>query len=129
MPGAVGPESVLAPGRGRRRCGPSCQFARGGGRATGFDDTDPGRRTVPRPTTVRQPYAEMGRMAVSRLMRAAGAPQCEHSAMELATHLVLRDSTGPASRVRPLPRPAAGSGCLDETNDGAGPWPRACRVR
>ncbi|MET7496583.1 substrate-binding domain-containing protein [Streptomyces sp900116325] len=47
---------------------------------TGFDGTDPGRGAVPRLTTVGQPPAEMGRMAVPRLMRAAGAPHCGHSA-------------------------------------------------
>ncbi|MDX6355742.1 MAG: LacI family transcriptional regulator, partial [Streptomyces sp.] len=36
---------------------------------TGFDDIDLSRSTIPRLTTVRQPLEEMGRMAVSLLMR------------------------------------------------------------
>ncbi|WP_327122887.1 substrate-binding domain-containing protein [Streptomyces sp. NBC_01727] len=96
---------------------------------TGFDDTDPGRSTVPRPPTARQPSAEVGRMAVPVLMRLLERHTVETPRVRLVTHLVLRDSMEPAPRVRPLPRPAAESGCLDGTKDGAGPWPRACRVR
>ncbi|MFE4923628.1 LacI family DNA-binding transcriptional regulator [Streptomyces sp. NPDC056661] len=88
---------------------------------TGFDDTDLGRSTVPRLTTVRQPLEEMGRMAVSLLMRLLERHTVDTLHVELATHLVPRESTGPAPRVRPRPRPAAVSRCLDETNDPAGP--------
>ncbi|MFF1835536.1 LacI family DNA-binding transcriptional regulator [Streptomyces sp. NPDC058231] len=68
---------------------------------TGFDDTDLGRSTVPRLTTVRQPLEEMGRMAVSLLMRLLEQHTVDTLHVELATQLVLRESTGPAPRVRP----------------------------
>ncbi|MFF0288663.1 hypothetical protein [Streptomyces sp. NPDC005262] len=41
-------------------------------------------------------------MAVSRLMRLLERHTVGNPHKELATHLVLRGSTGPASRVRPL---------------------------
>lgn len=66
---------------------------------TGFDDTDLGRSTVPRLTTVRQPLEEMGRMAVSLLTRLLERHTVDTLHVELATHLVLRESTGPAPRV------------------------------
>lgn len=66
---------------------------------TGFDDTDLGRSTVPRLTTVRQPLAETGRMAVSLLMRLLEHHIADTLHVELATHVVPRESTGPAPRV------------------------------
>ncbi|MEU1471877.1 LacI family DNA-binding transcriptional regulator [Streptomyces sp. NPDC005761] len=63
---------------------------------TGFDDTDLGRSTVPRLTTVRQPVEELGRMAVSLLMRLLDGHPVGTPRVELATQLVVRDSTGPA---------------------------------
>lgn len=63
---------------------------------TGFDDIDLSRSTVPRLTTVRQPLEEMGRMAVSLLMRLLDRHTVDTLHVELATHLVLRGSTGPA---------------------------------
>ncbi|WP_328911774.1 MULTISPECIES: LacI family DNA-binding transcriptional regulator [unclassified Streptomyces] len=65
---------------------------------TGFDDIDLSRSTVPRLTTVRQPLEEMGRMAVSLLMRLLDRHTVDTLHVELATHLVLRGSTGPAPR-------------------------------
>ncbi|WP_328581087.1 LacI family DNA-binding transcriptional regulator [Streptomyces sp. NBC_00370] len=65
---------------------------------TGFDDTDLSRSTVPRLTTVGQPLEEMGRMAVSLLMRLLDRHTVDTLHVELATHLVLRESTGPAPR-------------------------------
>lgn len=62
---------------------------------TGFDDIDLSRSTVPRLTTVRQPLEEMGRMAVSLLMRLLDRHTVETLHVELATQLVLRGSTGP----------------------------------
>jgi LacI family transcriptional regulator len=47
-------------------------------------------------TTVRQPLAEMGRMAVSLLIRLLEGHQVEARHVELATDLVVRSSTGPA---------------------------------
>lgn len=63
---------------------------------TGFDDIDLSRSTVPRLTTVRQPLEEMGRMAVSLLMRLLDRHTVDTLHVELATQLVLRESTGPA---------------------------------
>jgi LacI family transcriptional regulator len=65
---------------------------------TGFDDIDLSRSTVPRLTTVRQPLEEMGRMAVSLLMRLLDRHTVDTLHVELATQLVLRGSTGPAPR-------------------------------
>ncbi|QMU75653.1 LacI family transcriptional regulator [Streptacidiphilus sp. PB12-B1b] len=62
---------------------------------TGFDDSDLSRSTLPTLTTVRQPLEEMGRMAVSLLVRLLDAHTVDTLHVELATHLVARDSTGP----------------------------------
>jgi DNA-binding LacI/PurR family transcriptional regulator len=50
-------------------------------------------------TTVRQPLQEMGRMAVSLLIRLLERHRVDALHVELATELVIRDSTGLA----PLP--------------------------
>jgi LacI family transcriptional regulator len=63
---------------------------------TGFDDIDLAQATSPLLTTVRQPLAEMGRMAVSLLIRLLEGHQVEARHVELATDLVVRSSTGPA---------------------------------
>jgi LacI family transcriptional regulator len=47
-------------------------------------------------TTVRQPLQEMGRMAVSLLVRLMDRHEVEALHVELATELVVRGSTGPA---------------------------------
>jgi LacI family transcriptional regulator len=62
---------------------------------TGFDDIDLAQATSPMLTTVRQPLAEMGRMAVSLLIRLLEGHQVEARHVELATDLVVRSSTGP----------------------------------
>ncbi|ADB36036.1 transcriptional regulator, LacI family [Kribbella flavida DSM 17836] len=62
----------------------------------GFDDIDLSRATSPLLTTVRQPLQEMGRMAVSLLIRLLDRHELEALHVELATELVIRDSTGPA---------------------------------
>jgi LacI family transcriptional regulator, galactose operon repressor len=62
----------------------------------GFDDIDVSRATTPRLTTVRQPLQEMGRTAVTMLMRQLDGHAHEALSMELATRLVVRESTGPA---------------------------------
>ena len=49
-------------------------------------------------TTVRQPLAEMGRTAVSLLSRLLEQQSFETMHIELATRLVVRDSTGPPKR-------------------------------
>ena len=65
----------------------------------GFDDIDVSRATTPRLTTVRQPLQEMGRTAVTMLMRQLDGHAHEALSMELETRLIVRDSTGPAVEV------------------------------
>jgi LacI family transcriptional regulator len=59
----------------------------------GFDDTAEAGLVMPALTTVRQPLAEMGRMAVSLLLRLLDDEPIEALHVELATQLVVRDST------------------------------------
>jgi LacI family transcriptional regulator len=66
---------------------------------TGFDDIDLAQATSPMLTTVRQPLAEMGRMAVSLLIRLLDGHQLEALHIELATDLIVRSSTAPVSRI------------------------------
>lgn len=61
----------------------------------GFDDTAEAELVTPGLTTVRQPLAEMGRMAVSLLTRLLESRRLEALHVELATQLVLRESTAP----------------------------------
>ncbi|MFE4758179.1 LacI family DNA-binding transcriptional regulator [Streptomyces mirabilis] len=64
----------------------------------GFDDTAAAATSAPPLTTVRQPFAEIGRTALRSLLRlAAGQPLDSHR-MELATQLVVRASTAPPPR-------------------------------
>jgi len=62
----------------------------------GFDDTEHATIVTPTLTTVRQPLAEMGRTAVSLLTRLLDHQRFETLHVELATRLVVRESTGPA---------------------------------
>jgi LacI family transcriptional regulator len=61
----------------------------------GFDDTIEASIVTPALTTVRQPLAEMGRMAVSLLGRLFENQRFEALHVELATRLVARNSTAP----------------------------------
>jgi LacI family transcriptional regulator len=61
----------------------------------GFDDDVHAEIVTPALTTVRQPLAEMGRMAVSLLLRLLENQRVEGLSIELATRLVVRDSTAP----------------------------------
>jgi len=61
----------------------------------GFDDSEQASLVTPALTTVRQPLAEMGRMAVSLLMRILDNQRHEALRIELAAKLVVRDSTAP----------------------------------
>jgi LacI family transcriptional regulator len=61
----------------------------------GFDDTPEAVAAFPALTTVRQPLAEIGRMAVSLLARLLGEHVVEPLHVELATRLVVRSSTAP----------------------------------
>lgn len=63
---------------------------------TGFDDIDLAQATSPMLTTARQPLAEMGRIAVSLLIRLLDGHEVEALHVELATDLIVRASTGPA---------------------------------
>src|SRR5579883_240771 len=63
---------------------------------TGFDDIDLAQATNPQLTTVRQPLEEMGRMAVSLLIRLLDGHRVDALHVELATELVVRGSTGAA---------------------------------
>jgi len=61
----------------------------------GFDDVEHATIVTPMLTTVRQPLAEMGRTAVSLLTRLIERQSFEALHVELATRLVVRQSTGP----------------------------------
>jgi LacI family transcriptional regulator, galactose operon repressor len=61
----------------------------------GFDDIEHATIVSPSLTTVRQPLAEMGRTAVSLLVRLLERHRFETLHVELATRLVVRESTAP----------------------------------
>jgi LacI family transcriptional regulator len=61
----------------------------------GFDDVEHATIVTPMLTTVRQPLAEMGRTAVSLLNRLLEGQRFETLHVELATRLVVRESTAP----------------------------------
>src|SRR5215471_9271555 len=64
----------------------------------GFDDVELATVVTPALTTVRQPLAEMGRTAVSLLNRLLERQRFETLHLELATRLVVRESTAPPAR-------------------------------
>jgi len=64
----------------------------------GFDDIEHATIVTPTLTTVRQPLAEMGRTAVSLLIRLLERQRFETLRVELATRLVVRESTAPPRR-------------------------------
>ncbi|GAA2149499.1 LacI family transcriptional regulator [Humibacillus xanthopallidus] len=59
----------------------------------GFDDTQLARMSSPPLTTVRQPLTEMGRVAVRTALRLIDGESIDSHHVELATELVLREST------------------------------------
>jgi LacI family transcriptional regulator len=59
----------------------------------GFDDLPEARWASPPLTTVRQPLAEMGMLAARTVLRLARGEEIESPRIELATDLVIRDST------------------------------------
>jgi len=61
----------------------------------GFDDLEEAEIVTPALTTIRQPLAEMGRIAVSLLMRLLDNQRLEALHVELGTRLVVRESTAP----------------------------------
>jgi LacI family transcriptional regulator len=62
----------------------------------GFDDTLPARMASPPLTTIRQPLREMGAVALRTALRLANGETIDSHHVELATRLVVRDSTAPA---------------------------------
>ncbi|KIR66252.1 transcriptional regulator, LacI family [Micromonospora haikouensis] len=66
----------------------------------GFDDLPEVRWCSPPLTTVRQPLVEMGMLAARTVLRLARGEKIESPRIELATELVVRDSTAPPSRTR-----------------------------
>ncbi len=61
----------------------------------GFDDLPEVRWSSPPLTTVRQPLSEMGQLAARTVLRLAAGERIESLRVELATDLVVRDSTAP----------------------------------
>ena len=59
----------------------------------GFDDSFLASRSAPPLTTVAQPLVEMGRLAVRSLLQLVAGEVIGTRHLELATHLVVRDST------------------------------------
>ena len=59
----------------------------------GFDDLPEARWASPPLTTIRQPLAEMGLLAARTVLRLAQGEDIETPRVELATDLVVRDST------------------------------------
>lgn len=73
----------------------------------GFDDTAEASAASPALTTVRQPLAELGRTAVSLLLRQVENRPLEPLRVELQTRLTVRESTARAGHPASRPRPAA----------------------
>jgi LacI family transcriptional regulator len=65
----------------------------------GFDDTPVARLAAPPLTTVRQPLREMGAVAVRTALRLAAGERVDSHHVELATELVVRQSTAPPPEV------------------------------
>jgi LacI family transcriptional regulator len=61
----------------------------------GFDGTALAEQMLPRLTTVAQPLKEMGRAALRSVLRLANGEVLDSRHVELATELVIRDSTAP----------------------------------
>ena len=64
----------------------------------GFDDLPQARWGSPPLTTVRQPLAEMGMAAVRTVLRLLNDEELESPKVELATEIVVRESTAPPLR-------------------------------
>ena len=60
---------------------------------TGFDDSEISHASTPMLTTVRQPLREMGQIAVTMLLRLLDSQALDAVHIELATELIVRDST------------------------------------
>jgi LacI family xylobiose transport system transcriptional regulator len=64
----------------------------------GFDDIAPSMWCGPAMTTVRQPFTEMGVTAAKLLLAIAAGQPLSHDRVELATTLIVRESTAPPRR-------------------------------
>ncbi|MEV0219026.1 LacI family DNA-binding transcriptional regulator [Streptomyces sp. NPDC050704] len=66
----------------------------------GFDDLRPAQWTVPPLTTVHQPLTEMAATAATMVVKLSQGLPLAQTRVELATELVIRDSTAPPRRER-----------------------------
>ncbi len=69
----------------------------------GYDDTQVAVWSRPRLTTVHQPIRKMAAEAARIVLRLADGETVDRPRLELATHLVVRDSTAPPPPVRSAP--------------------------
>jgi LacI family transcriptional regulator len=69
----------------------------------GFDGTYQAEQSIPALTTVTQPLQEMGRAALRAVLRQANGEELDSRRVELATHLVVRESTAPPAAGDPEP--------------------------
>jgi LacI family transcriptional regulator len=69
----------------------------------GFDDQPAARWATPPLTTVRQPLADMGRVALRSAERLATGGALDTNRVELATELVIRESTAAPGTGSDLP--------------------------
>jgi LacI family transcriptional regulator len=61
----------------------------------GFDDIKAAAYTLPRLTTIRQPLAEIGRIATQSLLNLIHGTLAPHSEIAVEPELIVRESTGP----------------------------------
>ncbi|GIG38721.1 LacI family DNA-binding transcriptional regulator [Cellulomonas phragmiteti] len=81
----------------------------GGLSVVGYDDTPQAGWTSPRLTSVRQPLDGMGRMAVETVLAMAAGHAPASWYVQLATTLVVRESTAPPARADRTRAPHAGT--------------------
>jgi LacI family transcriptional regulator len=70
----------------------------------GFDDIMASAYTMPRLTTIRQPLAEMGRIATQVLLEEINDADTARQQIEVEPELIVRESTGPVSPRYRAPR-------------------------
>lgn len=61
----------------------------------GFDGTPQAEESLPPLTSVSQPLQDMGRSALNFILRQRSGEEIDSRRVELATHLVVRESTAP----------------------------------